>query len=140
MGLLDGAKNLIGDVAAAADRVLEQTGSGKVALTMAKFYPGGLAAFLDRLRGAGHGDAVASWLAAGTGPETRQSVPAAAMARCLPEGVAERLAYDLGVPVGRVTVVLSEFLPAAVAEQSENGQLKPQPNFSTQVRPASGAA
>jgi uncharacterized protein YidB (DUF937 family) len=140
MGLLDDAKNLIGDVAAAADRVLEQTGSGKLALTMAKFYPGGLAAFLDRLRGAGHGDAVASWLAAGTGPETRQSVPAAAIARCLPEGVAERLAYDLGVPVGRVTVVLSEFLPAAVAEQSENGQLKPQPNFSTQVRPASGAA
>ena len=140
MGLLDGAKTLIGDVAAAADRILEQTGSGKLALTMAKFYPGGLSAFLDRLREAGHGDAVASWLASGAGPEARQPVPAAAIARCLPEGVAERFAYDLGVPEGRVAVVLSEFLPAAVAEQSENGQLKPQPNFSTQVRSAPGAA
>ncbi|MFC6743100.1 YidB family protein [Methylobacterium tardum] len=86
MGLLDGAKNLIGDVAAAADRILEQTGSGKLALTMAKFYPGGLTAFLDRLRETGHGDAVASWLAAGAGPEARQPVPAAAIASCLPEG------------------------------------------------------
>jgi uncharacterized protein YidB (DUF937 family) len=44
------------------------------------------------------------------------------------------------VPEGRVAVVLSEFLPAAVAEQSENGQLKPQLHFSTQVRSAPGAA
>jgi uncharacterized protein YidB (DUF937 family) len=61
-------------------------------------------------------------------------VPAAAIAACLPDAVTERLAYDLGVPAGRVATALSEFLPAAVAEQSENGKLKPQPNFSTQVR------
>ncbi|MGU3465620.1 YidB family protein [Methylobacterium sp. C33D] len=130
MGLLDGAKSLIGDVVAAADRALEQTGSGKLALSMAKFYPGGLAAFLDRLRETGHGDAVGSWLGSGT----RQTVPESAIAACLPEGVTERLAYDLGIPEGRVPTVLAEFLPAAVADQSENGSLKPQPNFSTQVR------
>lgn len=130
MGLLDGAKTLIGDVAAAADRALQETGSGKLALAMAKFYPGGLAAFLDRLREAGHGAAVESWLSAGD----RQTVPAEAIAACLPHGVTERLAYDLSVPEARVSTVLAEFLPAAVADQSENGQLKPQPNFSTQVR------
>lgn len=132
MGLLDGAKNLIGDVVAAADRALEDTGSGKLALALAKFYPGGLVAFLDRLRETGHDGAVESWLAAQ--PEARQAVPASAIAACLPDAVTERLAYDLGIPEGRVATSLSEFLPAAVAAQSENGVLKPQPNFSTQVR------
>lgn len=134
MGLLDGARNLIGDIAAAADRALEGTGSGKLAFALAKFYPGGLAAFLDRLRGAGHGGAVESWLSARTQPEERQTVPASAIAACLPEAVTARLAYDLSIPEGRVPTVLAEFLPAAVAAQSENGALKPQPNFSTQVR------
>ncbi|MBY0255414.1 MAG: YidB family protein [Methylobacterium organophilum] len=130
MGLLDGAKTLIGDVVAAADRAFEETGSGKLALSLAKFYPGGLLAFLDRLRETGHGEAVGSWLGSGA----RQTVPASAIAACLPEGVIEWLAYDLGVPEARVPTVLAEFLPAAVADQSENGSLKPQPNFSTQVR------
>lgn len=130
MGLLDGAKTLIGDVVAAADRALEETGSGKLALSLAKFYPGGLPAFLDRLRETGHGEAVGSWLGSGA----PQSVPESAIAACLPQGVTERLAYDLGVPEARVSTVLAEFLPAAVADQSENGTLKPQPNFSTQVR------
>lgn len=134
MGLLDGARNLIGDIAAAADRALENTGSGKLALAFAKFYPGGLAAFLDRLRETGHGGAVESWLSAQTRPEERHSVPTAAIATCLPEAVTKRLAYDLSIPEGRVPTVLAEFLPAAVAAQSENGTLKPQPNFSTQVR------
>lgn len=130
MGLLDGMKTLIGDVAAAADRAVESAGSGKLALAMAKFYPGGLVAFLDRLRETGHGDAVGSWLSAGE----NRPVSAAAIAGCLPEAVTERLAYDLSVPAGRVSTVLAEFLPAAVAAQSRDGQLKPQPNFSTQVR------
>ncbi|WP_244000636.1 YidB family protein [Methylobacterium sp. E-005] len=134
MGLLDGAKNLIGDIAAAVDRALEDTGSGKLALALAKFYPGGLVAFLDRLRETGHGGAVESWLSAQAQPDARQVVPASAIAACLPEAVTERLAYDLGIPAGRVATSLSEFLPAAVAAQSENGVLKPQPNFSTQIR------
>lgn len=134
MGLLDGAKNLIGDVVAAADRALEETGSGKLALALAKFYPGGLVAFLDRLRETGHGGAVDSWLSDRTQPDARQAVPASAIASCLPKAVTARLAYDLGLPEGRVPTALAEFLPAAVAAESENGKLKPQPNFSTQVR------
>ena len=130
MGLFDGVKTLIGDVAAAADRAVESTGSGKIAMAMAKFYPGGLTAFLDRLREAGHGDAVASWLAAGE----RRPIPVAAIAGLLPDAVTERLAYDLSIPAGRVPTALAEFLPAAVAGQSEDGRLKPQPNYSTQVR------
>lgn len=130
MGLLDGVKNLIGDIAAGVDRAWEETGSGKLAMAMAKFYPGGLAAFLDRLRETGHGGAVESWLA----PGERQAVSPAAIAACLPDAVTARLAYDLSVPEGRVPTALAAFLPAAVAGQSENGRLRPQPNFSTQVR------
>ncbi len=52
----------------------------------------------------------------------------------LPDAVTERLAYDLNLPAGRVATALASFLPAAVAAQSEDGRLKPQPNFSTQVR------
>jgi len=130
MGLLDGVKTLIGDVVAAADRAVVNAGSGKLALALAKFYPCGLVAFLDRLREAGHGDAVESWIGSGE----NRPIPAAAIAGCLPEAVTERLAYDLNLPAGRVPTALAEFLPAAVAAQSEDGKLKPQPNFSTQVR------
>ncbi|CAM2823982.1 hypothetical protein JHFBIEKO_1764 [Methylobacterium mesophilicum] len=130
MSLLDGVKTLIGDVVAAADRAVVSTGSGKLALALAKFYPGGLVAFLDRLREAGHGGAVDSWIGSGE----NRPVPASAIAGCLPDAVTERLAYDLNLPAGRVATALAEFLPAAVAAQSEDGRLKPQPNFSTQIR------
>ncbi|WP_280137104.1 YidB family protein [Methylobacterium sp. ARG-1] len=130
MGLLDGVKTMIGDVVAAADRAVVSTGSGKLALALAKFYPGGLVAFLDRLRESGHGEAVESWI----GPGENRPVPVNAIAACLPDAVTERLAYDLNLPAGRVATALAEFLPAAVAAQSEDGRLKPQPNFSMQVR------
>ncbi|SFL54232.1 YidB family protein [Methylobacterium pseudosasicola] len=130
MGLLDGVKTMLDDVVAAADRAVVRTGSGKLALALAKFYPGGLVAFLDRLRETGHGDAVDSWIASGE----NRPVPASAIAQCLPDAVTDRLAYDLNLPAGRVATALAEFLPAAVAAQSEDGRLKPQPNFSTQIR------
>ncbi|TXN04715.1 hypothetical protein FV242_06725 [Methylobacterium sp. WL64] len=130
MSLRDGVKTLIGDVVAAADRAVVSAGSGKLALALAKFYPGGLVAFLDRLREAGHGEAVDSWIGSGE----NHPVPASAIAGCLPDAVTERLAYDLSLPAGRVPTALAEFLPAAVAAQSEDGRLKPQPNFSTQIR------
>lgn len=130
MGLLDGLKATAGDVVTATDRAYLRIGSRNVAMAFAKFYPGGLAGFLDRLREAGHGAAVDSWLGAGE----NRPVPAEAIAGCLPEAVTERLAYDLSVPAGRVPTALSEFLPAAVAAHSTDGKLDPQPNYSTQIR------
>ena len=127
MGLLDGVKRALGDMAAAAEAAVQATGSGKIAMAFAKFYPGGLPAFLDRLRADGHGSAVESWLGAGE----NQSVPAAAIGAAMPEAVTARFAYDLGVPERRVPVALAEFLPATVAQQSEGGRLKPQMSFSS---------
>lgn len=127
MGLLDRVKRAFGSVTAAAEAAVQATGSAKIAMAFAKFYPGGLPAFLDRLRADGHGAAVESWLGAGE----RRPVPASAIGAAMPEAVTARFAYDLGVPEGRVPVALAEFLPATVAQQSEGGRLKPQLSFSS---------
>ena len=130
MGLLDGLKVAFGDVAARTDAAIERTGSAKLAMAFAKFYPGGLPAFLDRLRADGHAAAVESWLGAGE----NRPVPAEAIGAALPDAVIARFAYDLSLPEGRVPIALATFLPAAVAAESEDGRLKAQPNYSTQVR------
>lgn len=130
MGLLDGVKAVIGDLAAATERTIAEVGGRDIPMAFAKFHPGGLAGFLDRLRQDGHGAQVDSWL---NGADLRP-IPASALAQALPEPVAERLATDLSLPRPRLPTALAEFLPAAVAGLSENGRLKPQPVFSsTQV-------
>jgi uncharacterized protein YidB (DUF937 family) len=130
MGFLDGVKNVIGDLAAATERTIAEVGGRDIPLAFAKFHPGGLAGFLDRLRQDGHGAQVDSWL---NGADPRP-LPAAAIAQALPEPVADRLATDLALSRERLPIALSEFLPAAVAGLSEDGKLKPQPVFSsTQV-------
>lgn len=130
MGLFDGVKDVLGDLAAATERTIAEVGGRDMPLAFAKFYPGGLAGFLDRLRQDGNGPEVESWL---NGADPRP-ISAAAIARALPEPVAGRLATDLSLSRDRLPIALSEFLPAAVAGLSEDGTLKPQPVFSsTQV-------
>jgi uncharacterized protein YidB (DUF937 family) len=130
MGLLDGMKDVLGDLAAATERSIAKVGGRDIPMAFAKFYPGGLAAYLDALRTAGHGAEVDTWLA-GSDP---RAVPAGAIAASLPEPVAEAIARDLSLPRERLPTALAEFLPAAVSGLSEGGRLKPQPVFSsTQV-------
>lgn len=130
MGLLDGVKSVLGDVAAATERTIAEIGGRDLPLAFAKFYPGGLSGFLDHLRQNGHGAEVESWL----GGTDLRPVPAEAIAASLSPPVAASMARDLGVPAERLPTALAEFLPAAVAGVSENGQLKDQPVFSsTQV-------
>lgn len=130
MGLLDGWKAAFGDVATRVDATVERTGSARLAMAFAKFYPGGLPAFLDKLRADGHGAAVESWLGGGE----NRPVPAVAIGAAMPAAVLARFAYDLSLPEGRVPIALATFLPTAVAGQSDGGHLKPQPNYSTQVQ------
>lgn len=131
MGLLDGVKSVLGDLAAATERSIAEVGGRDIPLAFAKFHPGGLAGFLDRLRGAGYGAEVDSWL----GGADLHPLAAPAFAAALPEPVAEAIARDLSLPLERLPTALAEFLPAAVAGISENGKLTPQPVFSsTQVK------
>ncbi|GJD36688.1 YidB family protein [Methylobacterium aerolatum] len=127
MGLLDGVKGVLGDLAAATESAIAEIGGQNIPMAFAKFYPGGLPAFLDRLRETGHGAEVDSWLA-GTDP---RPIPATAVTGALPGPVAEAIATDLSVSPERLPTALAEFLPAAVAGQCENGRLKEQPTFSS---------
>ncbi len=125
MGLLDGIRRAV----ARAERRIDAIGGGALPMAFAKIYPGGLPAFLDALRAAGHGAAVASWL----GPDANLPLPADAYAPLLPPKVLARFSADLGIPEARVATALSEFLPGAVDRQSPDGALAPQMQFSTQV-------
>lgn len=125
MGLLDGIRRAV----VRAEQRIDAIGGGALPMAFAKIYPGGLPAFLDALRAAGHGAAVESWL--GAGPNLR--IPAEAYAPLLAPKVLARLAADLGIPEARVATALSEFLPGAVDRRSPDGALAPQMQFSTQV-------
>ena len=129
MGVFDGVRRILADL---GDRI-EATGAAALPLTFAKFYPGGLAGLLDGLRAAGHGAEVDSWL--GSGPN-RPIAPGALAALLTPEQT-DRIAYEYGIPAGRVATALAAFLPAAVAGESVDGRLKPQIRFGSQ--PAAAA-
>jgi len=133
-----GLKDVLGDLAAATERTIAEVGGRDIPMAFAKFHPGGLAGFLDRLKQEGHGAEVDSWLQA----SDPRPIPAPALAACLPEPVAESIARDLSLPRERLATALAEFLPAAVAARSKDGRLTPQPVFSsTQVvgKPAQGS-
>ena len=123
--MTDGATTVLGRIASGIDQILSRQGADGIALAIAKFVPGGLPALLDRLREAGHGAAVDSWLGSGR----NEPVPAEALAQVMPARSAEALARDLRVPPGRLPVALAEFLPAAVDRESPDGQLRAQPGF-----------
>ena len=123
MGVFDGMKR----IAAGLSERVDAAGASALPLTFAKFYPGGLAGLLDRLRSAGHGAEVDSWL--GAGPN-RPIEPGALAAVLTPEQV-DRIAYEYGIPAGRVPAALSAFLPTAVAAESRDGQLRPQIRFAS---------
>ena len=125
MGLFDTYRNAIGRMQGSIDRI----GGGALPMAFAKIYPGGLPGFLDRLRGAGHGAAVDSWIGSGV----NASLPPEAYAALLSPEARARFSTDLGIPEARVPAALAEFLPGAVDRQSPDGTLAPQMQFSTQV-------
>lgn len=114
---------------ARAEASIDAIGGGALPMAFAKIYPGGLPAFLDALRDAGHGSAVTAWLGSGV----NVPLPASAYAALLAPEALARFASDLGIPASRVPTALAEFLPGAVDRQSRDGTLAPQSQFSTQV-------
>lgn len=125
MGLFDGFR----DVLARAELSIDRIGGGGLPMAFAKIHPGGLPGFLDRLREAGHGPAVDSWLGSGA----NGALPPEAYAALLSPEALARFATELGIPATRVPTVLAAFLPGAIDRQSPDGTLAPQMQFSTQV-------
>lgn len=129
--MLGSVTTIFGGLGARLEQALDEKGADGLALAAAKFFPGGLPALMDGLRAGGHGRAVDSWIGRGA----NDAVPAEAFARLLSPAVAEAFARDLGLRPERVPVALAQFLPAAVDRESPDGELRPQPQFSTQAMP-----
>jgi len=79
----------------------------------------GLQALLEKLRGAGLGDKVDSWV--GTGPN--REIDPAELERAIGPQEAERLAADSGMAKGGLMAVLSQFLPRMVDGLTPNGRV-----------------
>lgn len=112
---------------ASFDAALENHGADGVGLSVAKFYPGGVPALLDRLKETGHGAAVASWIGSGS----NEAMCARGLAAILPPGTVKAIAWDLGIPPDRVAIIIARFLPSVVDRDSPAGQLRDQPSFDT---------
>lgn len=82
---------------------------------------GGLSAMTERLRRAGFGNQVQSWI--GAGP--RLPVSALQLHEVLGNEAARRLAVRLGIPADQLSAVLAEALPVLVNRASPDGALPP---------------
>jgi uncharacterized protein YidB (DUF937 family) len=80
---------------------------------------GGLSAIVDKLRQAGLGDQVNSWIGNGKNlPITAEQLQAA-----LGSDVVKQLAARYNIPIDQITQVLAHQLPTAVDHASPNGTL-----------------
>lgn len=100
------------DPAAVSDALREVLGAGE---------QGGLSVIAERLRQAGFGDQVQSWI--GAGP--RLPVSAQQLHEILGHEAARRLAVRLGIPTDQLAIVLAEALPVLVNRASTGSALPP---------------
>jgi uncharacterized protein YidB (DUF937 family) len=100
------------DPAAVSDALREVLAAGE---------QGGLSALADRLRQAGFGDQVQSWV----GPGPRLPVSAQQLHEILGHDAARRLAVRLGIPTDQLAIVLAAALPELVNRASAEGWLLP---------------
>jgi uncharacterized protein YidB (DUF937 family) len=117
MGLLDGLRGALGGMLGQAEaQVLPELLSKALAGTSA----GSLQGLLDKLRQAGLGPQVASWL--GSGPN--QPITAAQLETALGDDVVERISM-LNMPPDQIFGFLAEHLPAVIDRLSPQGMLQP---------------
>lgn len=82
---------------------------------------GGLSAVAERLRQAGFGDQVQSWI----GPGPRRPVSAQQLHEVLGHEAVRRLAVRLGIPADQLAIVLAEALPVLMNRASVGNALPP---------------
>jgi uncharacterized protein YidB (DUF937 family) len=102
------------DPAAVSDALREVLATGE---------QGGLSALAERLRQAGFGDQVQSWIGPGPGP--RLPVSAQQLHEILGHDAARRLAVRLGIPTDQLAIVLAAALPDLVNRAGAEGWLLP---------------
>jgi uncharacterized protein YidB (DUF937 family) len=80
---------------------------------------GGLGGLLDRLSGAGHGQAVASWI----GPGENAPIPADKLGSALGQTTVSELARSAGISEQELLAQLSRVLPGIVDKLTPNGRI-----------------
>jgi uncharacterized protein YidB (DUF937 family) len=80
---------------------------------------GGLDGLLDKLRGAGLGDAVDSWVSTGE----NKPVDPAALGQALGPDTVQKLSGGTGIDVGQLLPMLAAFLPQIVNMLTPNGNV-----------------
>jgi uncharacterized protein YidB (DUF937 family) len=106
-------KGALGQIEAAAVPAL-------LSAVLAKTEAGGLQGAVDKLRNAGFGNQVQSWLGNGA----NQPITADQIRTALGSEPVRQIAAHLGIPVDRALNLLSEHLPTAVDQASPNGRLE----------------
>lgn len=86
---------------------------------------GGYQGVLDKLRQAGLGDQVNSWLSTSG---HNLPVSASQIEAALDNQQLQQLAKSFGVPLDQIANVLAQHLPNAVDQASPNGTIQPQPH------------
>jgi uncharacterized protein YidB (DUF937 family) len=112
-GALGGA---IGDLVSKAEQ------AGVPALINEVLGPDGLQKLLAKLKEAGLGPQVSSWL-----DKTRDNLPVSAeqIRTALGDARVQEIAKNLGIPMDKVTAALAKYLPVAVNEASGGGAAPP---------------
>jgi uncharacterized protein YidB (DUF937 family) len=113
MGLFDMAKGALGSV-------LGSVSPETVASAVNQVYPGGLPGLLQKAQESGYGAQVSSWL--GHGPN--DPIDANDIHNILGNEYVQQIEQQFGLPQGQIADILAKALPAAVDQQSPNGQLQ----------------
>jgi uncharacterized protein YidB (DUF937 family) len=123
---MDDFSKSLGQTGAATQEGSTEPGSPDAATAAAALGPalqstGGIDGLMDKLRGAGLGDKVDSWVSSGP----NEPVEPAALGEALGPDTVNTLSSKTGLNVGQLLPLLAAFLPQLINMLTPNGQVPP---------------
>lgn len=113
--------SIFGNLGGMLGNLIEQHGGTEAILQQALQQAGGVEGIVGKLRQAGYGDAVQSWL--GAGPN--QPVTAEGVAQAIGHGRLGEMAAQYGLQPDQLSGLLAKVLPGLIDRISPNGTLQP---------------
>ena len=113
--------SILGNLGSMLGGFVAEHGGAEALLQQALQQAGGVEGIVAKLRQAGYGDAVQSWL--GAGPN--QPVTAEGIAQALGQGRIGEMAAQYGMKPEQVSGLLAKVLPGIIDRLSPNGTVEP---------------
>lgn len=113
--------SILGNLGSMLGGFVAEHGGAEALLQQALQQAGGVEGLVAKLRQAGYGDAVQSWL--GAGPN--QPVTAEGIAQALGQGRIGEMAAQYGMKPEQVSGLLAKVLPGIIDRLSPNGTVEP---------------